>query len=159
MDVVRADLRLHRVEQDRLQIAAMDRELRPWVARPAPQRLLIDELAEAVEKDTLGGLDRDARERRLQAELAERLGRVRQEVDADPDRLDLGRGLEDAARNAAPMQLQCERQAADAGPDDEYLASILQPVVLSDETRSMCLPILRNTMSTADAEASKRAES
>jgi len=83
----------------------MDRELRPWVARPAPQRLLIDELAEAVEKDTLGGLDRDARERRLQAELAEDLGGVRQQVDADADRLDLGRRLEDAARNAAPMQL------------------------------------------------------
>jgi len=30
---------------------------------------------------------------------------VRQQVDADADRLDLGRRLEDAARNAAPMQL------------------------------------------------------
>jgi len=83
----------------------MDRELRPWVARPAPQRLLIDELAEAVEKDTLGGLDRDARERRLEAELPERLGGVRQQVDTDADRLDLGRRLEEVARNGAPMQL------------------------------------------------------
>jgi len=105
VNALRADPRLHRVEQERLQVGAVDRELRPGVAGAAPQRFLIYELAEAVEKDTLGGLDRDARERRLEAELAEDLGSVRQQVDADTDRLDLRRRLEDAARNAAPMQL------------------------------------------------------
>jgi len=105
VNALRADPRLHRVEQERLQVAAMDRELRPRVAGLAPQRFLIYELAEPVEEHALGGLDRDARERRLEAELAEDLGSVRQQVDADADRLDLGRRLEDAARNAAPMQL------------------------------------------------------
>jgi hypothetical protein len=44
---------------------------------------------------------------------------VRQHVDAHAERLDLGRRLEDAAGDAAPVQIERERQPADAGADEE----------------------------------------
>jgi hypothetical protein len=47
---------------------------------------------------------------------------VGQQVDADADRLDLRRGLEDAARDAAAMQLEREREPADAAADDQDFA-------------------------------------
>src|SRR6188768_476930 len=56
MQSIGAELRLHRVEQDRLQVAAVDRELRPGVARALAERLAIDELAEPVEEGRFGGL-------------------------------------------------------------------------------------------------------
>jgi hypothetical protein len=44
---------------------------------------------------------------------------VRQQVDPDAERLDLRRGLEDAAGDALPVQRERERQPADAAADDE----------------------------------------
>src|SRR6185436_630566 len=49
MQPVRAEADFHRLEQDRLQVTAVNRELRRAVARAAAERLSIDELAEAVE--------------------------------------------------------------------------------------------------------------
>jgi hypothetical protein len=43
---------------------------------------------------------------------------VRQDVDADADRLQLGGRFEDAARDACTMKHQSKRKAADAGADD-----------------------------------------
>src|SRR5687768_11780847 len=116
------ELRLHGLEQDRLQVAAMNRELRRAVARPLAERLLVDELAEAVEERRLGRLHRDLRDRRLQPQLAEHAHGMRQQVDPDPDGLDLRRRFVDAARNPARVQLQSERQAADPGTHNQDLA-------------------------------------
>jgi hypothetical protein len=119
MQPVRADARPHRVEQDRLQVAAVDGELRPAIARAPPERLAVDELAEAVEERRFGGLDRHLRERVLQTQVRQHARRVRQEVDAHAHRLDLGRRLEHPARNLPLMQLEREREPADAAADDE----------------------------------------
>src|SRR4051812_6527966 len=50
VQAVRADALLERLEQDHLQVAAMDRKLRPFVAGAPPKRLAVDQLAEAVEE-------------------------------------------------------------------------------------------------------------
>jgi hypothetical protein len=114
-----ADPPAHRIQKHRLQVAAVDRELRPGVAGVPAERFLVYELAEAVVERRLARLDRELRERRLEGELAEHLGSVRQQVDANPERSDLGRRLEDAARDPAPPELQSEREAADPGADDQ----------------------------------------
>ena len=56
------------------------------------------------------------------AERRERGARVRQHVDADAERLHLGRRLVDAAGDAGAVQRERERQAADAGADDGDVA-------------------------------------
>ena len=83
---VAAGARDERIEQHHLQVAAMDRELRMIVAGRAAERLLIDQLAEAIEEGRVRGRDRDLRQRRLEAERGKLLGGMRQQVDADADR-------------------------------------------------------------------------
>jgi hypothetical protein len=43
---------------------------------------------------------------------------MREDVDAHPERLDLGDGLVHAAVNAQPVQVQGEYQATDTGSDN-----------------------------------------
>ena len=117
--LVGAGARDESVEQHHLQIAAMDGELRHVVAGKAPGRLAVDVLAEAIVETIFARGDRDLGQRLLQAERAQFARGMRQDVDADADRLELGRRLEDAAGDAGAMQHQAERQAADAGADDE----------------------------------------
>ncbi len=62
--------------------------------------------------------------RLLQPERGQFLGRVRQQVDADPDRPDFGGRFENAAGNAGRVQRQPERQSADAGPDDDDVVHV-----------------------------------
>ena len=106
-------------EQDHLQIAAMDRELRMLVARRAAERLLIDQLAEAIEEGRVPGFDRDACQRLLESERGQFLGGVREQIDADADRPDFGGRLEYPAGNAALVQRKPQRQSANAGSDDD----------------------------------------
>jgi len=101
----------------------MDRQLRRVVAGPAAERLAVDELAEAVEERALARDDRDALELGEDAERFERGARVRQDVDADAERLQLGRGVVDAAGDSGAVQRERERQAADSGADDEDVAA------------------------------------
>src|SRR5581483_5839490 len=102
-DRLRAEPRAHRLQQHELQIAAMDRELRPVITGVTARRLPINELAEAVEENRLARRYRRLGESRFEAELPEHLGRVRQHVDADTNRLDLGRGLIHARGNAGSV--------------------------------------------------------
>ena len=131
-DAVGARARDERREQHHLQVTAVDREHRPFVAAVAPARIVVDQLAEAVVVADLGGGDRDLGERILQAELGQFLAGMRQQVDADAERLDLRRGLVDAAGNAGLMQPQPERQPADAGADDDDIL-IVHGRKLADE--------------------------
>ena len=73
------------------------------------------------------GGDRDFGERALQPELGQFLAGVRQQIDADAERLDLRRRLEDAARDAGLVQTQAEREPADAGADDHDVHLVLRP--------------------------------
>ena len=62
-------------------------------------------------------------------------GRVRKQVDADADRLDLGDGFEDPAGNPGLVQRQPQRQSAHAGADDDDLVHVSIPQSLcGDET-------------------------
>src|SRR5260221_3274432 len=97
----------------------MDGKLRPVVAREAPARLLVDELAVTAVEGELARLDGRGHQRILQAEFAEFAHAVRQQVDADTQRVDFGRGLKHARRDAGLVQAERQRQAADAGADDE----------------------------------------
>src|SRR4051812_37063107 len=90
MEPILADAFLEGVQKGGLQVAAMDRVLRPLVSGTASERLAIDELAEAVKEHRLLRFHAHARERRLEAQSGENLGRMRKEIHADPDRLDLG---------------------------------------------------------------------
>jgi len=90
MEPVAPDAGNERTEQDHLQIAAMDRELRMIVARRASQRLLINQLAKSVEKGRVFGRDCSLRQHLLQSKRSELLGRMRQQVDADTDWFDFG---------------------------------------------------------------------
>src|SRR5579864_8164836 len=82
-NAIRADAVPERVEQHHLQVAAVNRKLRMIVTGRAPERLLIDQLPEAVEKGRILGRNRDLRQIGLKAERGELLGRMRQEVDAN----------------------------------------------------------------------------
>jgi hypothetical protein len=73
VQAIRTDARAERIEQHAMQVAAMDRELRPFVARIASGRLAVDELAEAVVETGFARGDRDLR----QAAPRVRAGRAR----------------------------------------------------------------------------------
>ena len=121
---VGAEPLLHRGQQHALQVAAMDRKLRCFVAGPAPGRLGVDELAEAVEEGGLAGRHGEALERLEDAQRAQLGARMRQDIDADAERQDLGGRLVDAAGDAGAVQEQGQRQAADAGADDDDPAAV-----------------------------------
>src|SRR5258708_37268833 len=90
-----------RIEQDHLQIAAMNRELRMVVAGRAPQRLLIDQLAEAIEEGRIAGFACDFRQRRFKTAACKFYGGMRQQIDAEADRTELGSRFKNTAGNAA----------------------------------------------------------
>jgi hypothetical protein len=113
--------RLHGLEQDRLQVAPMDRELGRAVARPLAERFLVDELPEAVEERRLRRLHRNLRDGRLEPKFAQDAHGMRQQIDADADGLDLRRRLVDPAGNTSCVELQGQRQAADSRADDQNL--------------------------------------
>ncbi len=109
----------HRVEQDLLQGAAMDRELRPLVAGIEPARLRPDRLAVFREVGKLLGAHAGGVELVHQAELDQFAAGVRQHVDADAERLQFAHAFEDAARHADLMQAERQRQPADAAAGNE----------------------------------------
>ena len=90
------------VEQHHLQIAAMDGELRHVVAGKAPGRFAVDELAEAIVEAIFARGHRDLGERVFEAERAEFARGMRQNVDADTDRLEFGRASN--TRQAMPAR-------------------------------------------------------
>src|SRR6266545_1526787 len=140
---------LHRrVEQHRVQIGAMDRELRPVVAGVAAAWLLVDELAVAAVEGELARLDGASGQRVLQAKLAELTHAVRQDVDADAQRLDLGRRLEHARGNAGLMQAERQRQPADAATDDQDIGVVTHSGLIPRlATTSAQRPLSRTTIS------------
>ena len=112
------------IEQDPLQVAAVNGELRMIVTRRAAERLLVDQLAKAIEEGRIGGRDRDFGQFLLQTKPGQFLGRMRQQVDADTHGSDFGGRLEDTAGNSGIMQRKPKRQSAYAGPDDNDVVHI-----------------------------------
>ena len=130
-EVVGAQPLAHGVEQHLVQVGAVDREMRPLVPGSQPPGLAVDQLAVAGEEGVVLRLAGDRRQRVLQAQRAELLDRVRPEIDADPERMDLGRRLEhpDAPGAAAGVDRERQRQAADAAADndDVHRSSLAAP--------------------------------
>ncbi len=107
------------IEQDLLQYATMDRELRPFIAGLDAARFAPDRLAVlGKERQFLGA---HARCVKLveQAELDQFAHGVRQHVDADAERPQRRHALEDFGGNADLVQAECQRQPADAAAGDE----------------------------------------
>ena len=86
---------------------------------PATRGLAVDVLAEAVEERRFARDHRAPLELAENAEAVELRARVRQDVDADAERRHVGRCLVDAAGDAGLVEAERERQAADAGADDD----------------------------------------
>src|SRR3546814_18738702 len=81
----------HRLVQDRLQFAAVDRELREFVATVEAAQVAPDLLAEAAGVDQLVGADSPAVESLAQAAGRQFLDGVRPGVDADAELADVPR--------------------------------------------------------------------
>jgi hypothetical protein len=120
-DAVRAQALERLFEQHRLQVAAVDRELRPVVARMFARCFLEDQLAVLGEEDRLLRAHAHRVELRQQAELGQLAHRMRQQVHAHAHGLEFGHGLVHAAGNAGLVQAQREGQAADARAQDDHL--------------------------------------
>ena len=108
------------IEQDLLQRAAMDRELRPFVTGLDAARLAPDRLAVLGEIRQFPGADAGRIELVVQAELDQFAHRMRQHVDADAERPQLGHAFEHFGGNADLVQAERQRQPADAAAGDEY---------------------------------------
>src|ERR1700733_3029010 len=121
----------------------MNHDLLIVVTGRATERLLINQLAEAIEEGGVFGLDRHPRQIGLKAKRGEFLGGVRQEVDADTDRADFRRGLEDATGNVGRVQRQTQGQAANASADDQDVVHVSSRIAwlcgCRDETRLVSL--------------------
>ena len=97
------------------------------VARGAAERLLIDQLAEAIEEGRVRGRDRDLRQRLLEAKRCKFLGGMRKQIDADADRPDFGGRFKNPAGDSGAVQRKPERQSADAGADDNDVVHVSFP--------------------------------
>src|SRR5216684_3575874 len=136
------------LEQNHLQVAAMDGELRMLVTRGPAERLGIDQLAEAIEEGRVLGGNRDPRQFRFESERGQFPGGMRKQVDADPDRPDFGRQFKYPAGDSSGVQRKPKGQSADAGPDDNDVVHVCsRPCLLParsvgdcrDETRLVSL--------------------
>ena len=107
-----------------MQPAAMDHHLRVLVAGVLAALLLVDELAEAVEEAALAVLDAGRQQLVRDTERGEFAHRMRQQRDADAELLHLRRALVDRAGDAAPMQVEREREPGDAAADDRDLGGL-----------------------------------
>ena len=118
-DRLRAPPLDHRVLENALQRAAVDRELRHLIPRVEPSQLAPDLLPEAVHVDQLVGAQSDRVQPLEQAELGELADRVRQRVDPDAEFADLRRLLEHAALDPTAIERQGGCESSDSPTDNE----------------------------------------
>src|SRR5271166_1067344 len=124
MDARLAQARARRLMDDALQMPAMNRELRHVIAGIRSARLAPDLLTEAVGVEELECADRDLVEPIEETEFSQFLDRVRQRIDADAELADRFRLLEHLAIEAASMQHERGREAADAATDNDRLHAL-----------------------------------
>ena len=118
----------HRIQKNLMQVGAVDGKMRPLMPGREPPRLAVDELAVAGEEGIVLRLAGDRRKRILEPELAQLLHRMRSEIDPDPERADIGGGLEhpDAGGRRRGVSGKRQRQTADAAADDDQLHNPLR---------------------------------
>ena len=114
-----------RAVEQHLQLPPVHRVLRPAVAREQAARLGVDVVAVAPHQRPLARLDADGVEHLLaDAELVELAHRVGLQVDAHPQRLQGGHGLQDHTGHADLVQREGEGHAPDAAAGDQDGAGI-----------------------------------
>src|ERR1700704_6692455 len=111
----------HRLMNDALQAAAVDRELRHVVAGIQPALFVPHLLAVARQIEQLCGTDGDGIEPIEQADTGEFADRMWQSVDADAELADGVALFVQFAVDAARPQHQCRGQAPDTATDDNRL--------------------------------------
>src|SRR4051812_26700520 len=111
-DALASDPRPYGIIKDEVQVAAVDRVLRPAIAGGDSSWLGPDELAELVVVGEGGGFDGDLGQFVAEAELDQLANGIWLKVDADTERLDLWHLLEDIHVDARRMQTQSCGQAA-----------------------------------------------
>ena len=120
-DPVRAETRACSLIQQHLQSAAMDAHFGKLVAGRLAARLAIDQLPEAIVEAALPIFDSGGEQFFLQAKRGEFPHAMRQQREADAKLLHLGRAFENAAGNAAFVQIKCQGEPANPGADNEDL--------------------------------------
>ncbi len=117
MDPARSEPLDGRVEQDLLQRAPMDRELRPGIAGREPACLSPDLLAPPRAVHERLGRDGAPAQVVEQPERVELAHGVRQQVDADAERAHLAGGLEHVDLDTDLVEPERGREPADAAAD------------------------------------------
>ena len=112
LDALLADPLARGLEQNHVQLAAMDAQFRIFIAGEFPARLAINELPVAIEEHAFAIFDRDIAQAALQAERAEFAHGVRQQRDADAERFEFRCAFEYLAGDSALVEVQGQRQAA-----------------------------------------------
>src|SRR6188472_220206 len=110
-----------RTQQNHLQIAAMNRELRPGISRRQPARLAPDFLPELVEVDELVCCHGTIGQRIKETALAEHPARMRKQIDADPERTQFLDRFIDTRLDANAVELERSGEPRDAGADDDHV--------------------------------------
>src|SRR5205814_4884354 len=113
MQTLAANARARRIEQRKLQDAAMDRDLWPTITCGDPARFTPDGLATLRVEGEFPTGDAGRFDLGTKPQLLELAHGVGQEVDPDAERSDLGHGFEDTDREARLVQAERCHEPAD----------------------------------------------
>ncbi len=113
--------------QQGLELAAVERVLRPEMALCEAAGLGPDAVAVPVEVRHLGGGHGDPGEGVAEAEGGEFLDGVRQQIDADADRPELRRRLDQPGPYPCPVQGEGGGEPSDPCPRDEHVDTHIAP--------------------------------
>src|SRR4029077_17906304 len=120
-DRILAEPLLYGLVQNDVQPAAMDADFGKGISGEFPALLAVDELSETVEETAVLVFDAGLKQFTAKAERAELTHRMRQQRDADAERLDLRRALVYAAGDSTLLEIKCEREPANATADNRYV--------------------------------------
>jgi hypothetical protein len=117
LDGITAQTFLDDFEQGGVQVGAVHRVVGPAVALVDPGRFLMDQLTELVEPEELFRFDGTPAKTRLDPQVGQTADRVREQVEADAQRLEFGRGFEDPAGDPGTLQVERSSETGDASAD------------------------------------------
>src|SRR3569832_1230523 len=140
-DVCGANARARGVEQKLQQDAAMNRELRPFVAGLEAARLRPDLLAVLGVVGVLFGAHVCLFEPVEETELDQLAVCMRQDVDADADRLQFRNALEDPHLDADLVQAECDGQPGNAAAGHEHGHEV-SPLLRNTKRGSVSAPLV-----------------
>src|SRR6476646_2954020 len=120
-DRILAETLLYSLIQDDVQPPSMDANFGKRIAGELSTLLAVNQLSEAVEETAVLVFDAGLEQFIAKPERAEFAHRMRQESDADAERLDLRRALVDAAGDSTLLEIECEREPANAAADNRYV--------------------------------------